>query len=142
METIYTFGYQGRKVDDLKAAAEELDAIVVDVRHSPFSRDREWSKWGLAKSLAGRYVHLPEYGNVNYKGGPILLKDAKGGTAKLSGVLATKNLILLCACWNQPACHRTVAAETLSEATGASVIHLRKKAEPVVEKVDEQGSLF
>ncbi len=39
---IYTFGYTGKKPSDLKAEAERLDAVVVDIRFSPNSRVPHW----------------------------------------------------------------------------------------------------
>lgn len=140
MNTVFTFGYQGRSVDDLKQAAIDHQAVVVDVRISPFSRDKTWAKFSLSRSLAGRYVHVSEFGNENYKGGPTKLKDAERGIERVRPLLETRNIILLCACWNQSQCHRTEVAQVLSDALGAEVVHLRKQA-PTPPPPD-QGSLF
>jgi uncharacterized protein (DUF488 family) len=60
-------GYEGHTVDELLEVLEanEVD-VLVDVRQTPMSRKRGFSKRLLAEALAGRsidYVHLPALGN-------------------------------------------------------------------------------
>ena len=71
MYQLYTFGYGGRRPDQLRTLAVRLDGVLVDIRFSPRSRIPDWSAGRLRKVLGERYRHLPALGNRNYKGGPI-----------------------------------------------------------------------
>jgi uncharacterized protein (DUF488 family) len=125
MKTVYTAGYQGLKVDALLKFAELHDALVLDVRMSPMARDASWRKKALMTSLGNRYRHAEQFGNVNYKGGPIELKDPKQGIAKVGPILLKQPVILLCACWNQRECHRTVVADLIRDTYQVEVVHLK-----------------
>lgn len=116
MNKIYTVGYSGRTPEQLKQAAEKLDALVVDIRHARRSRIFEWNEDNLFRVLgAERYCPLPEWGNVNYKTGPIQLADAPRGLLKTLKFLETHNVILLCGCAEYSICHRRVCAELFHE---------------------------
>ena len=95
-----------------KALAECLDAIVFDVRFSPFSRNPEWSGKRLSALLGRRYRHVKALGNANYKnGGDIELVDFAGGLAMIDA--SPKPVMLMCVCSKWHSCHRTVIAEKL-----------------------------
>jgi hypothetical protein len=81
---LYTIGYQGlRGVYQLLNFAIPLDADIIDIRFTPYSKNEEWTQATLLNRLCdlqvrraqtSRYVHIKELGNVNYKGdGPIEL---------------------------------------------------------------------
>jgi len=59
MHPLYTFGYSGRSPHHLRALAEALDAVVVDIRFRPRSRIPDWNAGRLQKLLGDRYRHLP-----------------------------------------------------------------------------------
>jgi hypothetical protein len=147
MHTIYTFGYGGSTTADLFALAEKLDAMVIDTRLSPASRDPQWAKKNVMGALGERYRHVDEFGNLNYKlGGEVRLKDASAGIAKVLPVLERQSVILLCVCWSWSQCHRTHAANALARAVGqtpADVVHLGKKDVPKAPPAPPaQGTLF
>lgn len=124
MHTIYTLGYSGIQPEQLRAAAEQHDLVVLDVRFSPRSRRPEWTRKRLQALLGERYVHLPALGNINYKGeGPIQLADPETGIAAAAKVLEGQPVLLLCACRDVQTCHRRDAADLLAAATGAPVVH-------------------
>lgn len=123
-QKIYTFGYSGRQPQELAAIANFLNALVVDVRYSPFSRNAVWNKKELVALLDKRYRHVKALGNVNYKGGPIKLLDPEKGIEEVRLLLAESPIILICVCKSVHWCHRKVAAELLGEATGAEIVHL------------------
>jgi uncharacterized protein (DUF488 family) len=79
MYQLYTFGYSGRRPDQLRTLAERLRSVVVDIRFSPRSRIPPWTDGRLRKVLGKRYRHLPALGNRNYKGGPIEFVDLQTG---------------------------------------------------------------
>lgn len=126
MSTIWTAGYANATPESLRAAAEGLDAVVVDARYRPWSKGEEWRKPALQRLLGGRYAHVPGWGNRNYKGdGPIELVDPQ------AAVLATQRLVeghagvlLLCQCWSWVTCHRRMCADVLEQATGWPILHL------------------
>ena len=128
---IYTFGYGGRKPEELKAAAEELQATVVDVRIVPNTRVPGWSRGPLQAALGERYQHVRALGNVNYKGGgEIKLVNEPAGLDYVRRLLdRDRNVILLCAESDPVGCHRTYIAGKLAEAGGYEVRHLRKNGQ-------------
>ena len=129
--TLYTFGYRGRRIEDLDADVERLRACVVDVRYSPFGRDHTWTRPGLQARYGPRYVWIREFGNKNYRGGPIELLDEERGARRLGAVIADGTpAILLCACATPAECHRTVIAEKLRAELGWEIVHLTKGRGP------------
>jgi uncharacterized protein (DUF488 family) len=63
----FTFGYEGRKLDELLNTLQKAGvSCVLDIRHSPFSMYRpEVSRPNLQRSIEAiglQYVHLPEWG--------------------------------------------------------------------------------
>lgn len=122
---LYTFGYQGYTPDKLKAVAEALNAIVVDIRMSPRSRNARWNMSNLVQVLGKRYVHMPAFGNRNYNtDGPIVINNLEAGAAWLlreqiplnHRMLERKefdNAILMCVCKDARTCHRTVLVDQL-----------------------------
>jgi uncharacterized protein (DUF488 family) len=126
--TIYTAGYAaaGWTPAGLRAEAERLGALVVDVRLFPRSQRAEWSKEALERELGERYVHVPEMGNRNYRsrGGPIEIADPEGGVARVAPLLVEGSVILLCRCPQVETCHRRVVAALVQAATEAPIVHL------------------
>lgn len=109
--TIYTLGYSGRKAKDIKHIAEELDAVVFDIRYSPRSRNPDFSGKRLRELLAERYQHIRAFGNSNYRSGPIALVDFDAGLEAIRQ--SEKPVILMCVCKDAVICHRTTIAEHL-----------------------------
>jgi uncharacterized protein (DUF488 family) len=129
--TIYTLGYSGWKIEDVEAALERLDAVLVDVRMVPRSRWAPlWNGAVLHNRLGDRYVWLREFGNRNYKGtfAEIEIADLPTGEKRLREFLAKdatgKAVVLMCACRDINVCHRKVLAEWLAQAWKADVVHL------------------
>lgn len=125
---LYTLGYSGWKLVDLKRQVEELDAILADCRHSPTSRHPQWSKKQMSAFFGERYLHIPQFGNLNYKtGGAIVLADYEGGKQiVIEHLTQGHSLILMCVCENVATCHRLTVAEKLEADLGpeAQAVHL------------------
>jgi hypothetical protein len=91
----------------------------VDVRLSPFSPNPTWRKPALERALGDRYVHLPAFGNRNYKvGGTIELADPEAGTEAVRRLLTRGPVALMCACASSRTCHRRLVAELICERLG------------------------
>ncbi len=114
---IYTFGYQDKRAVDLLGRLEELDAVLCDIRLSPRSRwQPEWNQKQLAALMGDRYLHLPELGNVNYRGdGPVEIADLSSGLGTIFDLAATRSVVLMCVCSKLSGCHRETIAEALHE---------------------------
>lgn len=126
MNTIYTIGYAGWTPAGVKARVEALNAILLDIRYSPYSKRPEWRGESL-KALLGRarYSHIKTLGNRNYRGdGPIVLDAPEAAIETVTRLLAQHPVVLLCACRDAATCHRSNAAEFLSERLGAPIEHL------------------
>jgi hypothetical protein len=126
--TLYTAGYgrAGWDPESLLERAEELDAIIVDIRLSPKSRIPEWRKSYLAALWGRRYWHCHDLGNVNYKGGPIVLQNPETGVRSVLEILERQSVILLCVCADVARCHRVTAAAAIANASPRplQVVHL------------------
>ena len=109
---VYTIGYSRRSIEELSQIADTLDAVIFDVRHSPWSRRPEFRKKHLAKVLGRQYQHVPDLGNVNYRsGGSIKIANLDSGQALIEA--SERPVILMCACFDSRICHRTTIANHL-----------------------------
>ena len=125
MKNLYDLGYlEIKKLEKLVSLVTVLDAVLVDVRFSPNSRNPQWRKKALEKKLGLRYHHLKALGNSNFKGGPIAIVDLKVGMNTLSTFLQSKNVIIMCACSNRTICHRVKIAEAFEKEYGQKSIPL------------------
>lgn len=113
LHKIYTYGYSGRTPHELQTRAEQLEAVVADIRFSPRSRIPDWSGGRLQKLLGDRYRHLPALGNRNYRGGPVEFVDLATGVVEVGELLRQQPVILLCVCADVQRCHRLPAAEAI-----------------------------
>jgi len=123
---VYTLGYSGWTVEQIADELERRDALLVDVRMSPRSRNPAYSGKRLAERFGERYMHIREFGNRNYRGGPIELADPEVGKLKLWAALVDSyrfSCILMCACSDVEVCHRKVVAEFLQARWGADIVH-------------------
>lgn len=134
LNVCYTLGYILIEPAELLRLATELNAVVVDVRLSPRSRNPEWNGGRVAALLPpGRYRHEPRLGNLNYKGGPIKIRDLRAGTTTVLSILARQRAILLCVCADGETCHRAVIAKHLRTVHGVTVEEI-----DVVDDPDEE----
>jgi uncharacterized protein (DUF488 family) len=116
MKNLYDLGYlEIKKLEKLVNLVGVLDAVLVDVRFSPNSRNPQWRQAALKKALGDRYIHVKALGNKNHKGGPIEFLDLQGGMDTLAHLTQNQKVIIMCACSNRAICHRVKIAETFEE---------------------------
>lgn len=130
MNKIYTAGYSGHTLAQLKQAVAELGAVVVDIRMSPRSRMPEWNGDEMARVLGESYRHLPEWGSVNFKGRRVVLQDPRKGFFQVQEWAKSQPLILLCGCADFKKCHRGVCSYLLND-NGLEAEELSWPASPV-----------
>lgn len=127
-QTIYTAGYSNIKDRDaLLNAVRQQGWKLVDVRLSPSSRNPAWSGKQLREAFAGDYLHVREFGNLNYRGdygSGIVLADPMKGCEIVTPILEKQSVVLLCVCGSPNGCHRSTVATALHEMTGLTVQHL------------------
>jgi hypothetical protein len=77
-------------------------------------------------AISGRYLHVKEFGNKNYKGGPILLADPAEATRRIQQEVLGRSFkaVLMCACADHTQCHRTTAANELKSRLGLEFEHI------------------
>lgn len=123
---LYTFGYQSGSFYEFKAKVDELDALVLDVRYSPFTAMPFWGQRQLRELLGSSYRHIKALGNVNYKDhGNIQIADMDSGCNEVIDLIVLDfPCILLCACRDYDTCHRKVVAEELKRRIGCDILHL------------------
>lgn len=114
---LYSAGYASiPTADELGQVAVALDAVVVDIRMRAWSRRPGWSGMELVRYIGpGYYTHIPQFGNVNYKGGPIQLRNPAAGLKLFGSHVGRERraAILLCGCADYERCHRKTVVELL-----------------------------
>lgn len=118
---IITIGYSGRTATQIADIIRETGGAILDIRLSAKSRRAEWSKKRLKELLGESYFHLWEWGNLNYKGGPIEIADFPAGLMALEAIEAEAiadnwdgPIFLMCVCSDANTCHRRVVGEMLA----------------------------
>ena len=114
-QTVYSAGYQRLNLETFVRDVGALRAVVADVRLKPQSRNFVWNRRNLESTLGLRYVWIPELGNLNYKGGPIVLQAPAPGLLALANLLTQSPVVVLCVCADPKVCHRTVVLHMLHE---------------------------
>lgn len=141
-QVILTYGYAGRDPEELAALVAEYDAVILDCRLKPWTKQPGWSLPELKARFADQYHWVRALGNTNFeKGGRIKLLDAKKGLRRVLDVLADGAVpLLLCAERNPWICHRRTIAEMVAEQVGARIVHLPllrlDRNEQVAEQLD------
>ncbi len=142
---IYTAGHQGQHVDGflnnlLRAGLKQ----VIDVRHNPISRQYGFHKSTFSKlceRVGLRYEHMPALGIPSalrrsdrfacrnelfryYK--EKILPPCRHSIPELAGTMSTTPAVLICMESDPNDCHRSRLANTVAEAAGLPVRHLRR----------------
>ncbi len=110
---IYTTGYTGKDINELKPMLEALDAMLLDIRFAPFSRVMCWRKVYLKALLGEKYRHIANLGNRTYKEDKITIQNLNLGIETILNL--PFNVVLMCACEKMENCHRRVIVEELSK---------------------------
>ncbi|HRH44574.1 MAG TPA: DUF488 domain-containing protein [Pyrinomonadaceae bacterium] len=108
---IYTTGYTGKDINDLKPMLDALDAVLADVRFTPYSKVLHWQQVYLKILLKRKYLHIPNLGNRTYKEEKITIQNLKLGIETVLSL--DTNMVLMCACEKPENCHRRVIIEEL-----------------------------
>jgi len=131
MQQLYTIGYTGLNPALILELAVKLDARVMDIRYSPWSKSEMWDYDNLKRAWGVRYYeHCQWLGNVNYSQPErgIHLSDVISGTYHIKGAVERRNVILMCACAEVKSCHRAVVAREMLQRYGVETIHLDRDA--------------
>lgn len=110
---VYTMGYIGKKMPEIQEIARQLEAVIFDVRFSPYSRNPAWNAGNFRKVFGRRYKHVKAFGNAAYKEGGTRIVDFDAGRKLVEA--SGRPVILLCACRTYEECHRSVLAARLRE---------------------------
>ena len=119
--TIYTVGYADTEAEtQLERLMRMPRTLLVDIRCSPRSRWFPlWNRAALERRYGGRYVWEPRLGNVNYQHKDLGIQLAPGyedAVCELAVLLVEgTSLVLLCACKNPRACHRSLVARLIQD---------------------------
>ena len=108
---IYTTGYTGKDISDLKPMLETLDAVLADIRFAPYSQVLHWRKNYLQVLLGRKYFHIPNLGNRTFKEDKITIQNLQLGIETVLNL--DKNAVLMCGCEKLENCHRLVIAGEL-----------------------------
>jgi uncharacterized protein (DUF488 family) len=126
--SLYTLGYAQWSIEEVDRQIDELDALLVDVRHSPYTSKPGFSKPELASRFGTDYLHAPEFGNINYdKEEPMSLADPADGLRLLRA--RDGPFVLLCGCRDPERCHRSRVAVLIQDELGGSITNLRAPSE-------------
>ena len=126
MQKIYTTGYGGKNIVDLKPMLDALDAVLIDIRFVPHSDILHWRKTYLKVLLDWNYLHIPNLGNRTFKEEKITIQNLKLGIETVLNL--NKNAVLMCGCEKLENCHRLViAGELLKQGIETVEISVWKK---------------
>jgi hypothetical protein len=110
----------GYAADGAAGQLEQLMAdpamLLIDIRMQARSRwMHQWTKKQLTLRWGGRYIHVPQLGNANYKDRnlPIELANPEEGLPMVQSYLQNYDVVLLCACVRYEMCHRRDVAALL-----------------------------
>ena len=104
-------------MDDLLAILNQTGGVLLDIRYSPRSRRPGFSRSGFERAIGDRYAHLPELGNVDYKGDTITISDPEVGLEVVRQIAEEIDgpIFLMCACEDAVNCHRSDVGGWLRE---------------------------
>ncbi len=138
---VFTIGYEGRTVDDLvgELVANGVE-VLVDVRLTPTSRKRGFSKRSLAEAVTAsgiEYAHVPELGNPKDNRDGLHRRDpdalaryervldaAQPAIEALAHRSRASVIALLCFERDSAICHRSSVVDRLRTLTTLDVHHL------------------
>ncbi len=113
-QRIYTTGYTDRDIALLPALLTSLDAILIDIRFTPISKQLQWQKDYLRLLLKDKYLHVSYLGNRSSKeSGKQSIQNISLGIKIITEL--KKNLLIMCECERIEACHRQEISRRLSE---------------------------
>jgi uncharacterized protein (DUF488 family) len=119
---IYTLGYAQPKAEaHLERLMRNPRVLLVDVRYRPVSQwARQWNRASLAGRYRERYVWERRLGNVHYRDPEHAIELPPGYQQAVREavalVCAGTSLVLLCACRDERACHRSLVARLIQDA--------------------------
>jgi uncharacterized protein (DUF488 family) len=120
--TIYTLGYsQAKAAARLEQLMRHPHVLLVDVRYQPVSRwNPQWNRVALVGHYGHRYVWDRRLGNIHYRSRDraILLSAGHPEAVREAAALLLEgtSLVLLCACGDERACHRSYVARLIQDA--------------------------
>lgn len=122
---IISLGYGNLSVADVARLTEETGLDLNDLRIKPWGKNG-FTQNNLQSLLGGRYIHCPEMGNINYRGGPTkLVNPDRGVEILVNRLIRYGALITMCVCSSRSQCHRKDAEELIIETaknlTGADI---------------------
>jgi len=122
---LYTVGYGAIKhIADLATVVKSRNLQLIDVRLSPRSRNPVWAGKNVAEVFGDHYTHIQDWGNLNYRGGPIKIKNIdQGHTALLNALKGRDGAVLMCMCASHGKCHRTTVSDWLCRQHAACPTH-------------------
>src|SRR5438874_958257 len=99
---VYTLGYAADgAAEQLEQLMADPTMLLIDIRLKARSRwMHQWTKKQLTLRWGGRYIHVPQLGNVNYKDRslPVELENPEEGIPIVQSYLQSYDMVLLCAC--------------------------------------------
>jgi uncharacterized protein (DUF488 family) len=107
----------------LRAYLAERNGMLADIRANPASRRPEYGQEALREVFGDCYLHLPQFGNLNYKRRDlgIRLADPNAGYRRLREVVTSRPaasrpavVVLMCQCADVYKCHRYQVCQYLA----------------------------
>ncbi len=116
MNTLYTYGYRGGSLADLREYAA-AGILILDTRHNPTSPNPLWRRHALSRELGESYRWEKSLGNSNYKTRvpPFEIPELEQGLDTLHELLQASPVLLLCGCPEWRECHRRNISEAARE---------------------------
>jgi len=113
-QRVYTTSFTDKDITQLPALLNSLDAVLIDIRFAPTSKQVQWQKDYLRLLLKNKYLNVSHLGNRSSKeSGKLSIQNLNLGI-KIITELKT-NLLLMCECRRKEYCHRQLISQKLEE---------------------------
>jgi Domain of unknown function DUF488 len=120
--TIYTLGYaHPQAAVALERLMRNPTVLLLDVRYQPVSRwNAQWNRASLTARYGEQYCWEQRLGNSNYwsreRGIQLPGNSQEAVREAATLICAGTSLVLLCACGDERACHRSLIAKLIQDA--------------------------
>lgn len=124
---LYTLGSHGWQPEALYDAVRFRQAMLVDIRRAVYSRYLWKRQQPFLAALPGQYLPLPQLGDLHERatGASSAIADYEHGREAITSLLQQwPTLVLMCACKDLDACHRSVVSTRLAADLSVAVEHL------------------
>lgn len=112
---ILTAGYARANFSSFATRVRDMQAVVIDIRFSPWSSMKEWRGEEMQRALGEQYLHVKALGNKNYNERERGIEIVNLNAGIDQALMIERPVVLFCGCPLYRDCHRRLVAEAITE---------------------------